>query len=108
MGTLPAAEVSAILTASAAGFLSYPLGFLGKSSVFAAYAAHEMLPICSGRPAFGVRSGAPFWDARSAFSPASHAPGIAAAARTWYEGHSLARQAAEIAAWVTRAGGAPR
>ncbi|MEP7013320.1 MAG: hypothetical protein ABJC13_23620 [Acidobacteriota bacterium] len=108
LGVLPASEVSAILAESAAGFLSYPLGFLGKSSVFAAYAAHGMLPICSGRPASGVRSGVPFWDAAAAFSPASYATGIAAAARTWYEGHSLARQAGEIASWVSNVGDATR
>ncbi len=107
MGALAASDVSAILAESTAGFLSYPLGFLGKSSVFAAYAAHGMLPICSGRPVSGARPGVPFWDA-AAPPPASHAPGIAAAGRTWYEGHSLARQAGEIAAWVSTASGAIR
>jgi hypothetical protein len=104
LGALPASEVSAILSQSAAGFLSYPLGFLGKSSVFAAYAAHGVLPICSGRPIAraepaGPLPGVQFWPAGKAPLPAD--PGaIAAAARSWYEGHSLDAQAAEIAAWA--------
>lgn len=108
LGALPASEVSAILAASAAGFLSYPLGFLGKSSVFAAYAAHGALPICAGLPiatadqtSTGPRAGAEFWDA-GATSPRPPDPSlIADAARSWYEGHSVARQAAEIAAWAS-------
>jgi hypothetical protein len=107
LGALPAPEVSALLAGSAAGFLAYPLAFLGKSSVFAAYTAHGMLPICTGRPVATAeasptapRAGAHFWDA-SASSPLPTDPAeIAAAARSWYEEHSLGTQAAEIAAWV--------
>jgi hypothetical protein len=103
LGALPAPDVSAILAESAAGFLAYPLGFLGKSSVFAAYAAHGMLPICIGRPIAaqeasrtGPVAGVHFWDIGvSSTCP----PGIAVAVRSWYEGHSLARQAAAIAEW---------
>ncbi len=112
VGSLPAREVSAILAESAAGFLSYPLGFLGKSSVFAAYAAHGILPICSGRPIAreepdGPQPGTQFWSATAGFPPIDPG-GIAAAARSWYEGHSLALQAAEIAAWASGSGNAIR
>ena len=104
LGALPASEVSAVLADSAAGFLAYPLGFLGKSSVFAAYAAHGMLPVCIGRPISaqevsrtGPVAGVHFWDVGA---PSSCPPGVAVAARSWYEGHSLARQAAAIAEWA--------
>ncbi len=104
LGALPASEVSALLADSAAGFLAYPLGFLGKSSVFAAYAAHGMLPVCIGRPIAareasrtGPVAGVHFWDVGA---PTPCPPGIAVAARSWYEGHSLARQAAAIAEWA--------
>lgn len=115
LGALPAGEVSTILAESAAGFLAYPLGFLGKSSVFAAYAAHGVLPICAGRPVeqeagpTAPRAGAQFWEAgASAFSLPSDPAGIAAAARSWYEEHSLAAQAAEIAAWASGSNGDAR
>ena len=104
LGVRPASEVSGMLADSAAGFLAYPLGFLGKSSVFAAYAAHGMLPVCIGRPISayevsrtGPVAGVHFWDIGA---PTSCPPGIAVAARSWYEGHSLARQAAAIADWA--------
>lgn len=108
LGPLPASEVSAILAASAAGFLSYPLGFLGKSSVFAAYAAHGVLPICAGRPiatadrtASGPKAGVEFWDAGA---PTPHPPTepslLADAARSWYEGHSVTRQTEAIVEWL--------
>lgn len=108
LGPLPAGEVSGLLAETAAGFLAYPLGFLGKSSVFAAYASHGVLPVCSGRPAAatnpaGPHEGTPFWnvgDARAAANQPSDPAGIAAAARSWYLTHSLARQAADLAAWM--------
>ncbi len=113
IGPLPAAEVSTLLAATAAGFLAYPLGFLGKSSVFAAYAAHGVLALCSGRPAAaaspaGPHAGTQFWDvgdARTAGTPPADPACLAAAARSWYLTHSLARQAADLAAW---AGGTTR
>lgn len=116
LGPLPASEVSAILAASAAGFLSYPLGLLGKSSVFAAYAAHGTLPICAGRPMAAAGAGRTgpmaevhFWDASlPTTSRPLDPPGIAVAARTWYEGHSLARQAAAIADWANGSGATTR
>lgn len=113
LGPLPAPEVSALLAESAAGFLAYPLGFLGKSSVFAAYAAHGVLPVCCGRPAeaadvpAGPRAGEQYWNIggyagrNAGDAPAPSDPaGLAAAARSWYSAHSLASQAAELAAWV--------
>ncbi|HXU32226.1 MAG TPA: glycosyltransferase family 1 protein [Thermoanaerobaculia bacterium] len=116
LGVLPAPEVSAILAESAAAFLAYPLGFLGKSSVFAAYAAHGALPICAGRPVAAAeggptapRAGMHFWNASDPALPSSSdLASIAAAARTWYEGHSLARQAAAIADWADGSGATTR
>jgi len=106
LGSLPAAEVSALLSETAAGFLAYPLGFLGKSSAFAAYAAHGVLAVCAGRaapPGAVPAPGAHFWvpetGTRVAVDPTGLAD-IAAAARSWYEGHSLVLQAAEIAGWL--------
>jgi hypothetical protein len=99
-GALPKAEVSELLLGSAAGFLCYPPRFLPKSGVFAAYCAHGVLPICAWdhhptdeAPAAGRH----YWNGEGATAAASGTDSfqaIADAARAWYAGHSLARQAA--------------
>jgi len=76
LGALPAAEVSRLLLGSFAGFLVYPSAFLGKSTIFAAYCAHGLLPVQPGEK----------MDADSAQERAT-------AAREWYLRHSLAHQA---------------
>jgi hypothetical protein len=88
LGVLPGGEVSALLLGSAAGFLAYPPDFLPKSTIFAAYCSHGVLPVCAwdrhpvDRP--------PYWT--GAGDPVT----TAAAARAWYAGHSLACQAARF------------
>ena len=52
LGVLPAAEVGELLGSSLAGFVAYPAYFLPKSTIFAAYCAHGMLPV----QAWGRRS----------------------------------------------------
>lgn len=74
LGPLPEAEVSRRMLAAAAGFLAYPPAFLPKSTVWAAYCAHGLLPVCAARGIDG--------------DPAA----AAAAARAWYLEHSLERQ----------------
>jgi hypothetical protein len=44
-GILPASEVSREMLAARAGFFAYPTAYLGKSGIFAAYAAHGLLPV---------------------------------------------------------------
>jgi len=82
LGVLPAAAVSALLLGARAGFVAYPPAFLPKSTIFAAYCAHGVLPVCA-------------WQGRAELpaSPAAAGP-AAAAARAWYLEHSLPRQAA--------------
>lgn len=74
LGTLPEEEVSRVLLGARAGFLAYPPAFLPKSTVYAAYCAHGLLPISAARAVPGDPGAA------------------AAAARAWYLEHSLARQ----------------
>lgn len=84
LGPLSGEEVSALLLGSAAGFLAYPPDFLPKSTIFAAYCSHGVLPVCS----WSTDSAAPpYW--RGAGDPQA----VATAAHEWYAGHSLARQA---------------
>ena len=51
LGPLPASEVSRFLLGSFAGFLAYPPAFLPKSTIYAAYCAHGLLPVHSGEKA---------------------------------------------------------
>lgn len=85
LGVLPPAEVSDLLLGSAAGFLSYPPDFLPKSTIFAAYCAHGLLPVCAWHPPPTV--GRHHWIGEG--DPQT----IASAAREWYGDHALARQA---------------
>lgn len=90
LGVLPAAEIGEILRGSAAGFLAYPPAFLPKSTVFAAYCSHGVLPICAWNhhPRDGaLAAGFHYWIG------AGDPQAIAATARYWYTGHTLAQQA---------------
>ncbi len=81
LGVLPPSEVSGLLLESAAGFLAYPPDFLPKSTIFAAYCAHGVLPVCA------------WHDGRHYWKGEGDPQAIASAARGWYADHALARQA---------------
>jgi hypothetical protein len=90
-GVLPAAEAGALLLESRAGFVAYPPFFLPKSTIFAAYCAHGVLPVCAwprpvpdGEVAAGRHYLCPGGD--------GDFQAIASAARAWYDSHSLSRQ----------------
>lgn len=74
LGPLPEEEISRRMLGATAGFLTYPPAFLPKSTIYAAYCAHGLVPVCAGG---GVAD-----DPRA----------TAAAARAWYLDHSLERQ----------------
>jgi hypothetical protein len=98
LGVLPPAEVSDLLLGSAAGFLSYPPDFLSKSTIFAAYCAHGVLPVCAWK------DGRHYWagDRNGAGDPQA----IASEAREWYAGHALALQAERFRDLLEGPGGA--
>lgn len=96
-GALPADQVSAILLASRAGFLAYPTPFLPKSTVFAAYCAHGVVPICAwAHPNAGgeLQAGRQFWapGGTTTADRSVELQAISTRARHWYRGHSLDRQ----------------
>ncbi|HYL06408.1 MAG TPA: hypothetical protein VE075_10230, partial [Thermoanaerobaculia bacterium] len=99
LGIRPEAEVTAVLLRAYAGFLGYPPPLLAKSTVFAAYCAHGLVPVCAwpGRLRLPVVERPPCWEPRREPAPAD--PGaLAVRARAWYAGHDLTRQAARFAA----------
>jgi len=103
LGTLPAAAASAVLLRSYAGFLGYPAAFLPKSTVFAAYCAHGLVPVCAWplrHPRAAAAECPPFWEAGVEPPPADPAA-LAARARAWYRGHDLAGQAARFHALLS-------
>ncbi|HEX3555875.1 MAG TPA: glycosyltransferase family 1 protein [Thermoanaerobaculia bacterium] len=90
LGELSAAEVSVLLAGSLAGFAAYPPRFLAKSTVFAAYCAHGMLPLCAPAPDWDGDETPPFWDPASAEDPQRAAD----RALAWYRGHAAGVHAA--------------
>ena len=103
-GALPETEVSRLLLGACAGFLAYPPDFLPKSTIFAAYCAHGVVPVVAslrgngnGPPRAGEHYLSP-WPA-SRLTEADLAA-VAARAHAWYEEHSLARQAPAFAGLI--------
>ncbi len=73
LGSLPAHEVSARLAMARLGVVSYPIGFVTKSSVCAAYASHGVpMLVLDGGPRPSSYDGPPYIEAGPA-SPALYA-----------------------------------
>ena len=100
LGHLPPAELRGVLASARAGFVDYPSDYLGKSTVFAAYAAHGLLPVVSwrrGEDEAGLKEGVNYW-VPAPGAPAPRDPeSIATQARTWYADHRLEIQVREYA-----------
>jgi len=96
LGVLPAPEVEALLLSSVAGFLAYPPRFLPKSTVFAAYCANGVVPVCAATRRDGggpPTAGEHYLPPHSSHPPAAaELQAVAARARAWYLEHSLERQ----------------
>lgn len=94
LGPLSAEKVSEILSDARVGLIYYPPSLLFKSSVFAAYSVHGLLPVVIPE-AIDVRPTG--WDAPPAFyinakkvqvAP-DHIDSIVKQARKWYQSHAL-------------------
>ena len=99
LGTLPAAAAGEVLLRSYAGFLGYPAALLPKSTVFAAYCAHGVVPVCAWPRRWRGPAAAPppCWQPGREPAPADP-DGLAARARAWYGEHDLAHQAVRFRA----------
>lgn len=104
LGRLEKHDLRALLERSAYGLIEYPPNCLGKSTVFAAYAAHGCVAINvadAGHDSDGVQGGLHFvsltQDTRIPTGP-QFLEAMATAACNWYAPHSLSRQAEAFAA----------
>jgi hypothetical protein len=110
LGRLSALSLSALLRASRFGLLEYPARYLGKSGVFAAYAAHGCVALNLSRrrgDADGLRAGTHYLDlGRTDGRESGALKQTSRCLARWYGGHSLALQAQELlqAADVQRCG----
>jgi hypothetical protein len=109
-GVLPQGAVSELLQRARFGFVAYPLDFIAKSGVFAAYAAHGVVPIVlSEKPgaADGLQPTRHFLDGLR-LETGVGAKDLAFIQRelfTWYKSHSLNVQADFIMNFISRAPG---
>lgn len=106
-GELPDSEVSDVLLDSVAGVIDYPASMLAKSTIFAAYCSHRMIPIVASygdeRPADGLEAGAHYWLNSIPTEQVSLDEGQLMADRAfdWYQAHSLSAHARRLAACLT-------
>ena len=100
MGQLAPDRVSKVLVSCRFGLLNYDIARLQKSGVFAAYAAHGVIPICIGsqaKPPLGLEEGQHFlrW-------PPKGIPDLGMMQRRlarWYGDHSTVKHADVLASW---------
>jgi hypothetical protein len=103
MGPLSACSASRHLLACRYGLLNYDVARLGKSGIFAAYAAHGVIPICIGSraaPTDGLEESRHFL--RWPFEQAP--PNFLEIQRNlvrWYQKHSVAKHADVLSVWST-------
>jgi hypothetical protein len=98
LGEMAGGDLSRLLLGSFAGLTTYAPPFLGKSTAFAAYCAHGLLPVCAPEAAGeGDPRLPPFWPAGGVAVPAIGAlQETADRARAWYAGHAVGRHAARM------------
>ncbi|NET01997.1 MAG: glycosyltransferase family 1 protein [Sphaerospermopsis sp. SIO1G1] len=98
LGIKSASEISEILSNSLVGFFNYPLPFLTKSTIFAAYCAHGVLPVGTWYEAEdidGLVAGTHYWlgDNHEQKMNLDDGQIVADNAYNWYEKHNLSAQA---------------
>jgi hypothetical protein len=103
LGRMEQPELRALLQREAYGLIEYPPKYLGKSTVFAAYAVHGCVSINvadAGEDSDGLQSGTHFVSlSHNTTLPDPQAlEAMSTAACSWYACHSLTHQAAAFAA----------
>jgi len=97
-------EVSRLLLDSIAGVIDYPAAVLGKSTIFAAYCSHRVIPIVAthveASPADGLQANSHYWltDVRTEQLNLDEGQAVADRALDWYRQHNLSTHAKLLAA----------
>jgi hypothetical protein len=103
MGILPAIEISQIFQMAQVGFINYPITYIAKSGIFAAYASHQLCTVFDrynlGDNQDGIRLNEHYWAMKDPGDSIDLdlAQSIAGNAYQWYERHNLDRTANHIA-----------
>lgn len=97
-GVRAAWEISQLLSDSIVGFFNYSLKFLAKSTIFAAYCAHRLIPVgvfYKGQATDGLEVDKHYWlgDFHQGIMNLQEGQVIADSAYAWYQTHSLPVQA---------------
>lgn len=106
MGELPAAQIADLLSRSAFGFMAHPGFCMAKSSIFAAYCAHGVIPVLAesfSEEMDGIRDGIHVASPKTA--TAVRASGLEAcsnAAWNWYSSHRLHVHAETYWCWLNQ------
>jgi hypothetical protein len=109
MGERPAAEISVLLLDAIAGFFHYHTAYLAKSTIFAAYSAHKLIPVSASCETMsqvdGLDAGTHYWTANSHEKTLSLTDGqeIADNAYAWYQTHKLSAHVMTFAREIERA-----
>jgi hypothetical protein len=99
LGILPVEQISQILSHAIAGVIDYPTGYLAKSSIFASYCSHGLLPIVIAsrlQNQDGLEMNRHYWLAGQELD-LDQAQAIANTAHSWYQQHCLQAQAHSFA-----------
>ena len=103
MGELSIAEISHILSQSQAGFFNYNVKRLAKSTIFASYCSHGILPISPHNHHLiidSIKAGEHYWvvdQKQESFEGIKTLQSIANNAYYWYQNHNLSTQTKIVA-----------
>ena len=96
LGQLPSEKISEIMSNAIAGFFNYHPDFLAKSTIFAAYCSHGLLPISAKSSTSDtdcIKTGEHYWAlSENEAIDAKMLEAIANNAIYWYHNHDLANQ----------------
>ncbi|MFB8791490.1 MAG: hypothetical protein U7123_22285 [Potamolinea sp.] len=105
MGVKSAEQISYLLSNSVVGFFDYSTEYLAKSTIFAAYCAHQVIPVgvfYEGLNVDGLEAGKHYWLADRHQGSMNLLVGqlIANNAHAWYQTHNLSVQARTFANYL--------
>ncbi|MBF7730506.1 hypothetical protein [Pseudomonas sp. N040] len=110
-GRLADSEISTLMEGARFGLLAYPVDYVAKSSVFAAYCAHGLCPLLLSdhyREVDGLTAGVHFSPGIPIPGSAPDAEAVGRAAWAWYQPHGLARHANTLLALIGQCTGERR